>query len=877
MSKENDKSGDEGIEILEVRFLKGPNVHALFPVMEAKLDLGPWKERASDTELANKLVALLPELETHKCSYDEPGGLLKRLNEGTYPAHIIEHCILSVQNTFGSEVNFGKARIIEDSIYRIVTDYDIEEVAYSALRFSVNLINSLFEEKKSWEETREQEREALEDMKRSALLEERLGPSTSAIIEAAKKRKIPYRKVLSKYSLVYLGWGAKKKSIWGPVTTLTSSIGSDIVQDKMLCKEVLQDQGLPAPKGYVVKNEDDAVLFANRLGYPVVLKPKRGNHGKGVIVDIRNDDEVREAFAITSRVSRDMIVEEFIHGFDYRFLVIDHRVKAVARRIPAHVKGDGISTISELVEKENKDPRRANGHINSLTRIEINDEMISFLDRDGYSLDHVPEEGDIVYLRGNANLSTGGIAEDHTDKVHPSYKVQVERASRILDLDLVGIDVISDDISVPEEQIGWTIIEANASPGLRMHISPNIGEPRPVGDHIVEHLFPDDNGRIPVIAVTGTNGKTTTSRLIDWIIRSDGHITGLAVTGGIYVGGEKVVDGDTSGPWSAQTVLQDPAVEYAVLETARGGIIKRGLGFDRCSVSVVTNIREDHIGIDDIEDIEDIFWVKSVLVEATEETGHCIINANDEFAERLIERAKGKPVLFGCEPNRLTDEFIDKGETVFLREENTLVMYEEGKKRALASMDEVEFLTGGIRMLVENALAAAAAAYSSGISLDCISEALRTFENTERTNPGRLNLYDIQDRSILIDYAHNPDALRALGEYVSAVGNGHNTIVFAGVGDRRDQDLINCGAEISDHFHEIIITEYPEQNRGREDGSISRIIRDGVISRGVEPVLIDDMHEAVMHAVRESKKGDLIALVDLDYTYEQVSKIAEYT
>lgn len=876
MIKEKNNGSLAGdIDIREVRFLKGPNVHALFPVMEAKIDIGRWVDRASDPEMAKRLVSLLPELETHTCSYDEPGGFIKRLNEGTYPAHIIEHCVLSVQNTLGSKVKFGKAMNIKGSVYRIVTDFDVEQVAYSALMFSVELIDSLLKKEDNWDELQERETEALEKMKRSALLEERLGPSTGAIIEAAKKRNIPYRKLLSKYSLVYLGWGINKKTIWGPVTTHTSSIGSDIVQDKMLCKEVLYDQGLPVPKGYFVTDVEAAVEFADRLGYPVVLKPKKGNHGKGVIVDLRNDQDVKRAFDITSKVSKDIVVEEHIKGFDYRFLVIDNKVRAVARRIPPHVVGDGESTISELIDKVNQDPRRSNGHVSSLTRINIDDEIVCYLTRKGYSLSDVPEKGDTVYLRGNANLSTGGVAEDCTEEVHPSYKVQAERASRILDLDLVGIDIISNDISVSEDQVEWTIIEANASPGLRMHLSPNKGDPIPVGEYVVEHLFPKGDGRIPVIAITGTNGKTTTSRLIDWIITSNGHNTGLSVTGGIYIKGEKVVDGDTTGPWSAQTVLQDNTVEYAVLETARGGIVKRGLGFDRCNVSVVTNICEDHIGIDDIEDIEDIFRVKSVLVEATEETGHCVINANDDFAERLMERARGTPVLFAYDGNELTDEYIERGGTVFLREGEELVMFQAGKKRSIVSINDLDYLKGGIRMLTENTLAAIAGTFCAGIPIDSIPETLASFKIDERTNPGRLNMYEFDGRNILIDYAHNPHALRSMGEYASVVGNGNKTIVFAGVGDRRDEDLVRCGMEITDLFDKVVITEHPGQTRGRNCGEIPKLIKKGVISKGGKPLLIEDMHKAVSQTINESKKGDLIALVDLDYTHEQLTKMKD--
>ncbi len=869
-------SGDpKDIKVIEIKFLRGPNIHALFPVMEAEVDLGSWVDTPSDPEFADKLSSLLPELEAHKCSYEEPGGFIKRLNEGTYPAHIIEHCVIAIQNKFGCSVSFGKARNINGSRYMIVTDYEVEKVASSALRFCVDMLNNMLHDEMSWEELESDVKQSLDSMKRSALLEERMGPSTSAIITAAKERNIPYRRILPKYSLFYLGWGVNKKAIWGPVTSLTPSIGADLVQDKNLCKKVLEDHGLTVPRGRVVTRVDSAVKYADMIGYPVVLKPESGHHGKGVLVDLRDGKEVKKAFKIASRESSDILVEEHIKGHDYRFLVVDNKVVAVAKRIPAHVVGDGKSTVEELIEEVNKDPRRANGHVSSLTRIEISDVERSYLKRHGSGLNKVPKEGETVYLRGGANLSTGGIAEDFTEKVHPSFRVQIERASRALDMDLVGIDIICEDITVPEDQTEWAIIEANASPGLRMHLSPNVGDPIPVGKHIVDHLYPEGDGRIPVIAVTGTNGKTTTCRIIDWIIRSRGHRTGLAVTGGIYIKGQKVIEGDTTGPWSAQKVLQDSSVEYAVLETARGGILRRGMGFDRCSVSVVTNIGEDHIGVDEISGVEDIFWIKSVVVEATEKNGHCVINANDDFAERLLERAKGKPVLFAVEENEITDRFIESGDKVFLKEGDDLVMYSGGKKERIVSVHEVNYLRGGVRMMVENTLAAVAAARCSGISGEAIADALKSFRSTERTNPGRLNMYGWDGRKILLDYAHNPDALRSLGEYVSTMDCDRKTIVFAGVGDRRDEDLVKSGEVISGGFDDIIITEYPGQRRGRKAGEVSSLIFQGVESNRGDAIVIEDMDEAVSHALQASKEGDLIALVDLDYTYEQLCKITD--
>ncbi len=861
---------NKSIRVIKENYLRGPNIHGLFPVMEAHIDIGRWVQTSSEPGFSEKVSSLLEWLSSNGCYSHESGVLIDRFKQGMLPVNIIEHCVLVIQNTLGSSVTFSKSDHVEGSIYRLVTGFDVEQVASRALEFSVDIVNSLLEEGSPCEDRCERFSSILAEMKKSHLIAERLGPSTNAIIEAAKERDIPYKKMLPKYSLFSLGWGVKKKEIWGPVTSQTSSIGSDIVDDKNLCKTILKKYGLNVPKGKIVRSLQDVLTVAESIGYPVVLKPSSGNHGKGVIVDLRDEDEVKDVFDIVKQRSDDVMVERYIRGTDYRFLVIDHKVKAVAKRKPAHVVGDGESSIRKLVELSNEDPRRGEGHISTLTKLKLGEEEMSHLQRCRKRPDDVPGEGEIVYLRGVANLSTGGTAENCTEKVHPSFKVQVERASRVLGMDLVGIDLVAEDISIPQDQTDWAIIEANSSPGLRMHISPNEGGSIPVGKHVIEHLFHEGDGRIPIIAVTGTNGKTTTCRLIEWIIRDDGYHTGMAVTDGIYLGDDKIADGDTTGPWSAQAVLQDKSVEFAVLETARGGILKKGLGFDRCSVSVVTNIKEDHIGVDNIRNIEDIFTIKSVLVEATEEDGHCVINANDNFAERLMKKGRGKPVLFSIEPNELTDEHIDQGGLAFVHEDNYLFMYDDCSRTKIMGIDEAPFLMGGVSMLLENSLAAIAASYCVGISLESIKGSLSNYENTEATNPGRLNMYEYEGRKILVDYAHNPSALDALGEYVDASGSKHKTIVFAGVGDRRDKDLIDSGARISMWFDDIVITEYPRLMRGREYGEISKLIMKGVNSNPKEPVIINDMHLAVRRAVEESQKDELIALVDLDYTYEML-------
>ncbi|MEF8833194.1 MAG: Mur ligase family protein, partial [Candidatus Thermoplasmatota archaeon] len=581
---------DNEIELVRKRVFEGPNVHALFPVIEAYVDLGDWVETPSNEDFAKKLVNLLPELKTHTCSRGYEGGFIERLNEGTYPAHIVEHIALAIQNTVGSDVTFGKSRRDEDSVYKVVISYEYPTLASQALEASIKLVNKLLggeENLKGFVDN------VLEEAK-DAFIDEKIGPSTRAILDAAEEKDIPYKRADEKYSLFTLGWGKNQQMIWGPETSHTSLIGTEIAQEKDISKDFLYNRGLPVPRGEVVTSLKEALEIADRIGYPVVIKPVSGNHGEGVFINLKNPDELAEAYSLTKEYEDFQLVEKYLEGDDFRVLLVNNEVVAVAKKIPAHVIGDGSSTIKELVELTNQDPKRGDEHENILTKIKLNEEVLMKLERQGLTLDYIPDEGETVYLSDTANISTGGTAEDCTDDIHPSFKFVLERISEMLDLDLVGIDIIAEDISKHVDEINWGVIEMNASPGLRMHIHPSSGEPQPVGKKIIDHLYPSGEGRIPLVAITGTNGKTTTSRLVEWLGRNQGHHTGLAVTGGIWSNGVKIAEGDTTGPWSANTVLQDPKVDYAVLETARGCMVKRGLGFDKSLVSVVLNIREDH-------------------------------------------------------------------------------------------------------------------------------------------------------------------------------------------------------------------------------------------------------------------------------------------
>ncbi len=870
------------IQLVRTSFLRGPNVYALFPVMEAMVDLGPWENTPSSATFSRRLVELLPELKEHHCSEGRPGGFLRRLEMGTYPAHIIEHTCLALQTRAGAEVYFGKSRQKKGSLYTIVVEYVSEELAKMALSTAIQIVNGLLKDKLDLKEIKIAE----EGMKK-IYQREKLGPSTQAIIDAAKKKNIPYARLDPELSLFTLGWGVYQKRIWASITSATSLLSSDIGRDKEMAKRILSANGIPVPYGETACSENEALAIASRImrgGKPVLLKPVSAHHGKGVMGNLVTEEEVKEAYRIASKYGPRVMVEEYVQGDDYRFLVVDGNVVAVAKRIPAHVVGDGCSTIKALVDKVNMDPLRGEGHESMLTRLRLGEEELRFLRQQGIDPEHVPDRGEIIFLRSGGNLSTGGTAENVTDMVHPSIKETVERAAKIIGLDVAGVDVIAEDITLPKDETKWAVIEINSSPGLRMHLSPTKGEPIPVGEHIVDYLFPGGNGRIPLVAITGTNGKTTTARMVNWIAMKEGFTTGLAVTGGIWIGGKKVAGGDTTGPWSARLVLNDPNVEFAVVETARGGILKRGLGFDRCLVSVVTNIGEDHIGVDGIESIDDIFWIKSVLVEATEKEGWCVINAGDRYACHLAERAKGKPIFFSTEVNDIISESIEKKTPVFLyekkRRDTCFVAYINGKRVVLGDESELSFSVGDCRPLIEDVLAALAASYATGIPLPKLFQNLSSFKLNEENNPGRMNLYHINGFTVLLDYAHNPEAIRAVGSYCSHLKGKRKIIVFAVPGDRTDELIKRCGMAAAEWFDIIVCTENRAILRGREPGEIAHLIGKGVEeaikTKTTKYEIISDMDEALSFAMTVAEKGDVLAFVDLDLTKKDVKRILKH-
>ncbi len=861
--------GEGKITIVKNGCMEGPNVFALFPVLEGIIDLDEWSETPSTPTCAERLIHVLPELKDHKCSRGHTGGFIERLNEGTYPEHIIEHVALALQNKVGCDVAYGKSKRYDDTLYQIALEYDYKPVASSALRGAVELVNSLLSGEKSELELQDIVDKTVEEEK-ELIKKSKLGPSTSALLEAARRRGIPFDRQHDEFNLYSLGWGKNRKMIWGPVTSETNLMGSDIAQDKELTKQILYRSCFPVPDGEIVDSLERAVEVSESLGYPVVMKPLKGHHGEGVVGDLRNKEEVERAYDITRSYSSEILVERYLHGEDFRFLVVDGKITAVAKRIPPYVVGDGGSTIRQLVDIINQDPMRSEGHTSLLTKIELGKEELLYLDNIGMDPETIPGKGEKVYLRSGGNLSTGGTSIDVTDIVDEHYIQEIERLGKMIGMDVVGVDVIAEDITEYDEKANWGIIELNASPGLRMHLYPTEGKSRDVAEEIVDSLFPEGDGRIPVVSITGTNGKTTTSRMIEWMARRDGFSTGLTVTGGIYINGRKICEGDTTGPWSAEVVLNSRDVDFAVLETARGGIVKRGLGFDSCNVSVVTNIREDHIGLDGIYDLEDLYRVKSLVVDVTDKNGYVVLNGEDDYCEKLMKRSSAEVVLFSTEINDLVEDHIRNGGVVFTEKDGSIVYYDGQIETQLIDIPELPFMKTYSKMMIENTLASIAAAFSSGIGFDTIRFSLMEFKFDEKMNPGRLNMYEFGPLRMVLDYAHNPDCFRALGEYVSNLEKNRSLIVFSMPGDRDDEFIKSCSKVVSEKFDIVICTENIDILRGRKEGEIAEILRKGLVENNCAGFTIDEMGEAIDFALDIAQKDDLVVLADLDITRDDL-------
>ena len=817
------------MKILQTQTLRGPNYWSIrrSKIVLIRLDLEELADRPSNTipGLYDSLVAILPSLEEHYCSPGCRGGFLSRLREGTMMGHIIEHVALELQTLADMPVGFGRTReTATPGIYQVAIEYQIETVGRYAVRAALRLCQSIVETGTYPATELSKDLEDLIKLRDEAAL----GASTDALVKEAQALGIPWMH-LETCDLFQFGYGKYQKRVQAALTSNSNILGVELACDKEKTKKILAGMGVPVPLGMTIYSFGELKDAIDRLGYPIVIKPLNGNHGRGITIDIQDWEHAEIGYDRARDVSKGVIVEHFYQGRDHRILVVNHKVVAVAERVPAHVVGDGVTTISALVDRENQDVRRGTGHDNMLTKIELDDSTAEMLDRQGFTLNTILPIDVACYLRATANLSTGGIAIDRTDEIHPETVWLAERVSRIIDLDVAGIDVITTDITKPLREVDGTIVEVNAAPGLRMHISPCQGVGRNVAAPILKMLFPPGTPtRIPIVAVTGTNGKTTTTRLIAHIFSQVYDNVGLTTTDGIYVGDREIEKGDTTGPQSAQVILQDPTVDIAILETARGGILRSGLAFQHCDVGVVLNVAADHLGLGDIDTIDQLARVKGVIAEAVHPDGYAVLNADDERVAAMAKDVQGKVAYFSMNPdNPLVRAHVGRGGIAAVYAQDYLTILQQDWVHRIEKVERVPMTLGGrAPFMIANALAASLAAFVQGVNVDRIRLALRSFRASAQQTPGRMNLFNLGRYHALVDYAHNPAGYAAVGSFVKN-WTGPTIGAIGGPGDRRDEDLIELG-KLSATFFDRVIVKEDDDLRGRKWGEVAELIVHGI-------------------------------------------------
>lgn len=818
------------MKILKTQTLRGPNYWSIryTQLIVVRLDLEALTEVPSNQipGFYDALITALPSLVEHHCSPGCRGGFLMRVQEGTLMGHIIEHVALELQTLAGMPVGFGRTRETATSgVYQVVFEYLDEQAGRYAARAAVRLCQSLVDYGSYPQAELVKDLEDLRELWADAAL----GPSTDNLIQEAESRGIPWMPLPAR-AMIQLGYGVYQKRLQATLSSRTGILGVELACDKESTKRILQAAGVPVPRGLVIYYLDDLENAIEDVGgYPIVIKPLDGNHGRGITIDIKTWADAEAAYDVAKEVSQGVIVERYYEGADHRVLVVNGSVVAVAKRLPAHVVGDGRSTIEELIEATNRDPRRGLGHANILTRIEVDRNTWQLLERKGYSLNTVLEDGEVCYLRATANLSTGGSAIDHTDDIHPENIWLAQRVAKIIGLDIAGIDIVTSDISRPLRETDGVIVEVNAAPGFRMHFSPSEGLPRNVAAPVIDMLFPAGTpNRVPILSITGTNGKTTTTRLTAHIFKQTGKTVGYTTTDGIYIGDYLVEKGDTTGPQSAQVILQDPTVEVAVLETARGGILRSGLGFDYCDVGMVLNVAADHLGLGDIETVDDLAYLKSVVVESARPNGYAVLNADDSLVVEMAKRVKAQVAYFSMNPdNELIQSHTQQGGLAAVYENGYLSILKGDWVLRIEQATNIPLTMGGrAPFMIANALAASLAAFTQGVSIEHIRAALGTFEASANRTPGRMNLFKIGSFHALVDYAHNPASYEALAGFVKN-WSGDRIGVVGGPGDRRDEDFVALGRLSAEMFDQIIVKE-DDDKRGRPTGEAADLILEGI-------------------------------------------------
>ena len=853
------------MKILKIQALRGPNIWSIrrTKLIQMRLDLEELEQRPTDKieGFRERLEELLPTLIEHRCSEGCHGGFFQRVDRGTWMGHVIEHIALEIQTLAGMDVGFGRTRETKTpGIYNVVFNYLEEKVGVYSAKAAVRIAEALISgEVYDLAEDIQNMKEIREDV--------RLGPSTGSIVDEAVSRDIPFLR-LGRNSLIQLGAGVNQMRFQATITCKTSNIAVDIACNKEQTKKMLDEASIPVAKGDICYDTEDLEETIADIGYPIVIKPLDGNHGKGASINVTNWDDAVKGLKHAKEYSRRVIVEKFITGFDFRILVINNEVIAAAQRVPAHVIGNGKNTIQELIDITNEDPRRGYGHENVLTEITVDHSTERLIDNAGYTLETILSDKETLYLKSTANLSTGGTSVDVTDLMHPENVFIAERISRVIGLDICGIDIMAPNLTQSLKENGGVILEVNAAPGFRMHLAPSEGLPRNVAAPVIDMLYPPGKpSRIPIISVTGTNGKTTTTRLIAHIVKNNNYKVGFTTSDGIYIQNHMMEKGDTTGPISAEYVLKDPNVEFAVLETARGGILRSGLGYKVCDIGVITNIQEDHLGLSDIHDLKDLSRVKSVVVESVKKDGWAVLNGEDEHCLEIAKSLSCNVALFSLDENcpAILEHCAEGGIAAIY--ENGFITIKKGdwKIRVERASHIPLTMNGKAKFMIANVLAATLSAYLYGFKTEGIKLSLATFIPSAAQTPGRMNVFEFSKFKVLIDFAHNPTSYRGIEDYLGSIDATRKIGIISGVGDRRDKDIKECAVIAARMFDHVIIRQ-EKHLRGRTESEIINLILDGLQEgdASVTHEVVSLEVEAIKHAISLAEEGTyIVALSDV--------------
>lgn len=871
------------MKVLETKVLRGPNYWSNYRnhLILLKVDIGDLENYPTHkiNGFSERMESLLPSLLSHRCSKDYEGGFFERVKEGTWIGHVIEHIALELQCLAGMECGYGRTRTAErDGIYNIVFSYEIEEAGLYAAKAAITIAEKLISGESYNIDTDINELKYIKARKG-------FGPSTQSIINEAKKRDIPYRS-MDNGSLIMLGQGANQKLIRASMTCNTSNFGVETAGDKEETKKLLAKAYIPVPKGDVVRTENGLREAVEEIKFPIVIKPIDGNHGRGITTNIQTIEQALVAFEIAKTISQDVILEKYVEGDDYRFLVINYKLIAVAKRTPAMVMGNGTATIQQLIDQTNADPKRGDGHEKVLTTIKVDKVTEVILQEKNLTLESVLPLGEILFLKDTANLSTGGTSTDVTDMVHPKNVFMAERIARIMKLDICGFDVVAKDVTVPIDGNNGAVIEVNACPGFRMHLSPSKGLARNVAEPVIDMLFPEGkNSRIPIIAITGTNGKTTTTRLTAHIAKTAGHKVGYITTDGIYIQDHVIHEGDCTGSQSATTILTDPTVNFAVLECARGGILRSGLGFDNCDISIVTNISEDHLGLKGINTLSEMARVKAVVARSTFDHGTSILNADDDLVYAMKNDLDCNIALFSMDAhNPRIKSHCENGGLAAVIERGYVTICKGEWKIRICKVDSIPLaFEGKAEFMIKNILPSVLAAIVQNFKIEDIRSALMSFIPSPALTPGRMNLFKFRDFDFMIDYAHNTGGFQEMKIFMDKVKASVKTGIITGVGDRRDEDIRNLGIFSGDMFDEIII-RHDEDMRGRPAKEVTDLLAEGILSKNpnAKITVISNEFEAIQYTLDHAVKGSFILLCtdsvqgSIDYVQSKLDEEKEH-